>query len=301
MTASEKLHMCGEVVEGLALGDAFGEVFSYEAYHVREKVEGDITRYGRWRYTDDTEMALGVLECLARLKQIDQDMLAWIFGQRFKQASERGYGKMARKILEQIGRGEHWKPLSQGAFNGGSMGNGGAMRVAPVGIWFAEDYAMVEQQARLSAQVTHWHPEGVSGAVIVALAVAAMWRTREDSLGSAIEEVRMAIDGYATESQTKTRTLRVFDYAESRWEKVAGDVGAGELITAQDTVPYAVWCALYCEEDFKECMLRSVEANGDCDTVAAIAAGILTARIGQDALPKDWLKLREKLIYQVTS
>lgn len=46
----------------------------------------------------------------------------------------------------------------------GSYGNGAAMRVAPLGAYFADDLALATQQARLSAEVTHAHAEGLIGA-----------------------------------------------------------------------------------------------------------------------------------------
>lgn len=52
------------------------------------------------------------------------------------------------------------------------MGNGAAMRVAPLGAWFADDPAEAARQAALSAEVTHPHPEAVAGAIAVAVAAA---------------------------------------------------------------------------------------------------------------------------------
>src|SRR5256885_69567 len=60
----------------------------------------------------------------------------------------------------------------------GSKGNGGAMRVAPVGAYFADDLDALHFHARASAQVTHAHVEGQAGALAVALAAAFAWRRK---------------------------------------------------------------------------------------------------------------------------
>src|SRR5205085_1297031 len=86
----------------------------------------------------------------------------------------RGYGGTAHGILSRIAAGEDWRVVAPGAFAGsGSMGNGGAMRAAPVGAYFFDDAARAAAEARRSAVVTHAHPEGQAGAI--AVAVAAAW------------------------------------------------------------------------------------------------------------------------------
>ena len=54
----------------------------------------------------------------------------------------------------------------------GSFGNGAAMRVAPLGAYFADELDAVVEQASFSAEVTHSHPEGIAGAIAVAVAAA---------------------------------------------------------------------------------------------------------------------------------
>ena len=67
--------------------------------------------------------------------------------------------------------GTDWRDAARRPFRGaGSMGNGAAMRVAPLGAWFADDVARAVDEARRSAEVTHMHPEGIAGAVAVAVA-----------------------------------------------------------------------------------------------------------------------------------
>jgi ADP-ribosylglycohydrolase len=114
-----------------------------------------------WTYTDDTEMALAILEVLQHHGGIDQEELARVFARRYRANPCRGYGGTAHGILEDLGAGVPWQVAASGVFDGmGSMGNGGAMRVAPLGAYWADDYTAVVEHARASAMVTHAHPEG---------------------------------------------------------------------------------------------------------------------------------------------
>ena len=61
----------------------------------------------------------------------------------------------------------------------GSMGNGGAMRVAPLRCVLRRGFGEVVAQARASAEVTHGHPEGQAGAIAVAVAAAWSWLGRD--------------------------------------------------------------------------------------------------------------------------
>ena len=46
--------------------------------------------------------------------------------------------------------GVDWRVTSREAFGGsGSLGNGSAMRVAPIGAWFADDLDRVVKEARV--------------------------------------------------------------------------------------------------------------------------------------------------------
>jgi ADP-ribosylglycohydrolase len=178
MNEEERKELAAVVLDGLSVGDAFGELHAYGSEGVRARVTAGVMA-GPWWWTDDTAMALGIMECLHRSGSIDEPTLAWLFSRNFKREPDRGYGRMARKVLEDIAAGEDWQKVSSTAFQGGSMGNGAAMRVGPLGAWFADDLERATKEAWRSARVTHWHPEGIAGAVAVAIAVAVAWQTRK--------------------------------------------------------------------------------------------------------------------------
>ncbi len=168
-------------LDGLSTGDAFGEMMSICSRNARTQLARFGLLPGMVRHTDDTQMAMAIVEVLARHQRVEQDALGTRFAERFEADPLRGYGSGARRQLERMLLGQSWRVGSAAAFGGrGSMGNGGAMRVAPLGAWFAEDdLDRVVSEATLSAEVTHAHAEGIAGAVAVALAAAVVWRNRE--------------------------------------------------------------------------------------------------------------------------
>ena len=153
---------------GLAVGDAFGQQYMWHVEDIAIRRE-DVPI---WLWTDDTEMAMSVASVLLEQDEIQQDCLARRFAENFD--SKRGYGSaMLFELLPKLQKGIDWRLAAPALFEGsGSYGNGAAMRVAPLGAYFASDLELVAQQALLSAEVTHSHSEGIAGAVAVAVATA---------------------------------------------------------------------------------------------------------------------------------
>lgn len=144
-------------LQGLSVGDAFGECFFRLS---DEMISSKKLPAAPWPWTDDTQMALHIVEVLAEFGEINQDVLAQSFVRRFLSAPWRGYGSGAYHLLRQLAYGAHWRQVSTRLFKGGSFGNGAAMHAAPMGGFFAGDATKAALQARLSAEVTHAHPEG---------------------------------------------------------------------------------------------------------------------------------------------
>lgn len=236
-------------------------------------------------------MALSVCEVLEAHGSIEADALASAFARRFAREPGRGYGGGARDILTDIGLGTPWELAAGKVFNGqGSMGNGGAMRAAPVGAFFAEDVERVVTEARRSAQVTHAHEDGQAGAVAVAVAAALVVNgTRGDAL---LREVLPHVPRGETHDGLR-RALEVPTTTSP--EEAAALLGSGKRVLSWDTVPFALWCAARHVDDFEEAMWCTVAGLGDRDTTCAIVGGIVALRVGRDGLPAAWLQRREPM------
>jgi hypothetical protein len=151
-------------LHGLAIGDGIGEMMFSRPERAYDMIMKEELPAGPWWHTDDTEMAISIVEVLRLLGSVHQDALARQFMWRFEREPDRGYGSGARRQLRMMLEGIEWRVTSREAFSGqGSLGNGSAMRVAPVGGWFAADLDRVVEEARASSLVTHFHPGGSSG------------------------------------------------------------------------------------------------------------------------------------------
>ncbi|HTE19940.1 MAG TPA: ADP-ribosylglycohydrolase family protein, partial [Armatimonadota bacterium] len=139
---------------GLAVGDAFGERFFTNPDVVASLIQRRVMPDPPWGYTDDTEMALSVFASLRCHGLVDQEFLAASFAARYN--NQRGYGPSMHGLLQWIRLGVPWNVAAPRLFGGqGSFGNGAAMRVAPVGGYFADDLDAVVREAQKSAVVTH--------------------------------------------------------------------------------------------------------------------------------------------------
>ncbi|WP_344870512.1 ADP-ribosylglycohydrolase family protein [Allokutzneria multivorans] len=274
-------------LRGLALGDAFGQTWFAR--------EGDLRRRrvapGHWRWTDDTAMALALFRVLSAHGKVDQDALAAEFGATYTADPYRDYGATMHEVLAAIHSGQSWRDVARRQFDGqGSWGNGAAMRVAPLGAWFADDLDELLVQAGKSAGVTHAHPEAITGAVAVALATALSVRgvDNADLLGEVAQRL--------PESEVRTGVLRATKIAFGTDSRNAGaTLGTGRRISAVDTVPFALWCAARHLDDLVEALWATAAAGGDVDTTCAIVGGVVAARTGLDGVPPEWLAACEPI------
>ena len=279
-------------LEGLSLGDAFGE--SFFGSDANERIEHRSLSARVWRWTDDTAMAVSIVETLNRHGRIHQDDLARRFADRYMDEPARGYGSAMHETLSEIRCGADWRGVAPSQFGGsGSFGNGAAMRAPVVGAWFADDLERVVVEARRSAEITHAHPEGIAGAVAVATAAALALSGEDCPTGKAFIE---AVLEHIPKSELRDRTARALqlDY-QTPISEAARLLGNGSEVSAQDTVPLVVWCASQHLNDYEQALWLTVSALGDRDTTCAMVGGIVACRVGLDGIPAEWLNRREPL------
>jgi ADP-ribosylglycohydrolase len=285
----DRLARARQALQGLSVGDAFGELF-FQPDLAAPLARGEHPALppGPWPWTDDTAMAAGIVEVLAERGVIDADALAAVFARNFVAEPGRGYGRMAFDILSAVADGGDWRALAAAAFDGaGSLGNGGAMRAAPVGAYFADDPAAAADNARQAAAVTHAHAEGQAGAVAVALAAAAATRG-EAPLAAAL--------AHTPEGDTRVGLASALELPPvAPVAQAAAKLGNGGRVTAPDTVPFALWCAARHLGDYAATLWATVSGGGDRDTTGAIAGGVAVMASGLDGIPGEWLAAREPL------
>lgn len=291
------MHRLRLSLDGLSLGDSFGQQF----FHRPSWATGANPRQlppAPWKYTDDTEMALAIADVLHEHGMIDQNRLATAFAGRYVLNPYRGYGSGAHDVLSAIAKGEAWKVAAASLFDGqGSLGNGGAMRTAPIGAYFADAQDdVVLEQARLSAEVTHAHLEGVAGAIAIAIAAAYAARCTLKGEAASPDGMFDAVLHSTPPGATREGIERAARLPLETWQfHAAEQLGDGSRITSPDTVPFCLWVVARHLDDFTEALWTAVHVGGDIDTNCAIIGGILACAVGASGLPIGWLKLREPL------
>ncbi len=252
---------------GAILGDIIGSPYEFD----RGNKSKDFPLFsGKSTYTDDTVMTLAVgLTFLDAQPGASDDCILRILASRMRQ-----FGKMYPNA-EYGGMFRQWllNPECQ-AYN--SFGNGSAMRVSSVA-WLYNDIGVVRHAARLSAEVTHNHPEGIRGAEATASAIF------------------LARTGHS-KAEIKEYTEHEFGYDINR---TCDEIRPGyfHTETCMETVPEAITAFLE-GDSFEDVIRTAVSLGGDCDTLTAIAGSIAEGFYGvSDELKEECYKrLPESLL-----
>jgi ADP-ribosylglycohydrolase len=308
LTHQDRLTRAQLSLQGLSVADAFGELFfrrraqlqrfwaegGFDRQHLREYC----ISLGQppWPWTDDTAMAISIVRTLDANQGIDPDDLARRFADAYRADPRRGYGPAMHRLLPELRYEAAWHVAPHQLFHGqGSFGNGAAMRVAPVGAYNADEMDAVVEQARRSAVVTHAHPEAIAGAIAVATAAALAWRARQQQAINPQAFLRQVHAVVPPSEVTKGIQRAIELSATSDVQHAVQMLGNGSHVTAQDTVPFVLWCAAHFLDNYEEALWHTVSGLGDMDTTCAIVGGIVVMFTGVDSIPSDWRRHREPL------
>ncbi len=239
---------------GAILGDIIGSPYEFD---MGDKTKDfplflDGSGFRDSRFTDDTVMTIAVAEALMNAgADADDDTIKdciidamHYWGEKYP---NEGYGGKFRVWLFTKNRNPY-----------NSFGNGSAMRVSAAG-WMADNLASARRLARLSAEVTHNHPEGIKGAEAVASAV---FLARDNHSKDEIKDYIVSEFGYDL-SRTCDEIRATYHHVES----------------CQESVPEAITAFLE-GKDFEDVIRTAVSLGGDCDTLTAIAGSIAEAFYG---------------------
>lgn len=152
-----------------------------------------------------------------------------------------------------------------------SWGNGSAMRVSAVG-WFFDTLEETEKVAKISAEITHNHPEGIKGAQATA---AAIWMARNGKSKAEIKEY--------IETKYEYDLDRTWEYLNQRY---------GWKSSCQETVPEAIIAFLE-SSSFEDAIRKAVSMGGDSDTLACITGGIAEAYYGE--IPEEMVEATKRV------
>lgn len=272
---------------GAALGDAIGEL----AFRCPERARlyAEIERSGGLRYTDDTAMTIALAESLQAVGDLDPQHLGDCLRRRYRREPWRGYGAGPPQIFLQVSTtGESYEAAARTLYNGtGSYGNGAAMRIAPLALFF-HDSPELHDKARLAARVTHAHPIGVDGAAVQAHAIAQALRLDP---GAALDRARF-VETLADHARTPElfHKLTAVGALVRRGAEPRDAVAAlGVGVRADESVLFALYCFLRAPHSYRDTLECAVLHGGDRDTLGALAGAVSGAYLGIGAIPAGWL------------
>lgn len=228
---------------GAVVGDIIGSC--YESRNTKDYNFSILS--SRSKFTDDSVMTLAVAKWLTVDDSHDENELIECMCDLGRKYPHRGYGGAFRRWLVQD------DPVP---YN--SWGNGSAMRVSPAGL-YARTLDEALELAKISAEVTHNHPEGIKGAQTVAAAIFLVRQgTERDRLRAYLQET--------------------FGYDLSKTiDEIRPDYHTD--VSCMGSVPQALTAYLD-SNSFEDAVRKAVSIGGDSDTIAAIAGSIAQAEYG---------------------
>jgi len=285
-----------------ACGDALGAGYEFADSTLPDDpddlamIGGGLGDWAPGEWTDDTQMALGILDVLAErggdgpvdLVAMGRNFLDWAA------TDPPDIGNHTRAVLDAGVDADgllDWSDEVQ-EMKGDNVGNGGLMRTTPVVLVAPGDRDAVALLAADASRLTHAHADSREACVL--------W----------CEAIRLAVGGAAPAAPAEwvalvSAGLDLVD-ADRRglWidridEAAALPPGAfhpnGWVVAAFQAALSAVLHTEVPEEGperhLEAAMRAAVMIGNDTDTVAAIAGALLGARWGAAALPGEWLGL----------
>ena len=271
---------------GTGLGDSLGASFEGTRGFEPEEIESIAERHEVLRYTDDTHMMIGVAESLVRYGGFNGEDMAQTFARNYELEPFRGYGPGPPLIFQLIKAGAAWDEAAQGIYPGGSYGNGSAMRIAPIGVFYHDNPAMLREVSYNSSRITHAHKLGKEGAALQAYAIA-LATSLEPSEGLYRTDFLAKLTSFVKDAVYKEKLGRIEALLNKPDRgKVVTELGNG--IEAFNSVPTAVYSFLLKPQSFTRVVLHAISLGGDTDTIGAMTGAISGAYLGVDSIPGRW-------------
>jgi poly(ADP-ribose) glycohydrolase ARH3 len=279
---------------GCFLGDAFGSGF--EGMHPDRAVFhlSNLSKKFTRHYTDDTDMTLALAESMAQCSKVDPEDIAKQFSLYCDLT--RGYAIGTIKAILALRAGLKWYQVARIVFEEGSFGNGAAMRVSPVGLFYHHDLDEIQEAAIKQANITHVHPLGQWGAVMqgcsVGLAVIQNSKEpfkKEEVIVHLREVLWGGPIGYMRALNKIEEMLAEGKKLQAR--EVVRSLGNG--VEAHFSVPSACYIAITYSPDFCDAIRAAISLGGDTDTIAGMVGAIVGAHVGEKGLPIEWIEQLE--------
>lgn len=278
---------------GSALGDAIGEM----AFRCRDEADllATVARTEQLIYTDDTAMALGLAQSIIQAGEVDEQHLGDTFRANYLREPWRGYASGPPTIFYLVDKWQiPYNEVARTLFDGqGSFGNGAAMRIAPLGLFY-HDAPELYEHAHASASVTHTHPIGVDGAAVQAWAVAqAVSLSPQEPFPLA--EFSLGLIDFARTEEIRDKMTLLRDLVNDKAPPSFAADWLGQGVAVHESLVFALYAFLRYPKSFEACLSCAVLHGGDRDTLGAMACAVSGAYLGIEAIPSGWRARLENL------
>jgi ADP-ribosylglycohydrolase len=291
VNSAQRARAVGSVL-GMATGDALGAGYEFEpplpASIPVEMKGGGAFGWAPGEWTDDTSMAIPILDALARgadlLDPATQDEVATRWKRWSGEATD--VGTHTRSVLRRVSApvaAEDLTAIAAGIFAAGhnSAGNGTLMRTTPIVLGYLHDPAGLTAAATAYSLITHGDPQAAQACVL--------WNhAQRHAILTGELDIRVGL------AELPPRDAQVWlDRIEAAERSSPAELGSnGWVVRALQ----AAWSAISRTpqdgpEHFAQALEAAVRAGDDTDTVAAIAGGLLGAAWGVAAIPARWRRL----------
>lgn len=305
---------------GSLIGDCLGAPYEGEFVTNGEKII--IQRYfdklessafiGPYRqYTDDTAMTKSVARFLAQKATEDFTILAKLFVNEYFKEPNRGYGENVIEVFHKLKNSRFvdiFKPASEQFWGSGSYGNGGAMRIAPISLFFNDNYKKMLESAKKCTRLTHTNSLGIDGALLQCIAIHQSFQLKQNKnfqpitfcseLLSKMCDIEKSISQDDPESIIYQDRLEMVKFLLEKGDVTSKEViqTLGNGICAHDSVPTAIYCFLRAQNEiphvnteniFRRTIQYAITLGGDTDTIASMAGALAGAFVGEEGINKN--------------
>ena len=275
---------------GCFLGDAFGSGFEGMGPDRARFHMSNLSKKFLRNYTDDTDMTLALTESIIQSGKIDPEDIAKQFSLNCDLT--RGYAIGTIKAVQALRTGLKWHQVAQIVFKEGSFGNGAAMRVSPVGLFYHHDLDRLQEAAIQQANITHIHPLGQWGAVMQAASVGlAVIQSPKEPFRK--EEIIIHLREVLWQGPIEyIKTLNKIEEMLNKGRRLeAKEIvrSLGNGVEALFSVPSACFIAVTYSPDFCDAIRAAISLGGDTDTIAGMVGAIVGAHVGEKGLPIEWI------------
>jgi ADP-ribosylglycohydrolase len=324
-----------EIFRGCLIGGATGDALGYavefmeDADIFRKYGENGITEYDLYKGTaqisDDTQMTMFTATGL--LLGTTRGMLRGIMG-AYEDYIRHSYKDWYRTQTEQYPLPEeyHYSWLvnvpelfsrrapgntcmsALGSNENGSVkhpinrskGCGGVMRVAPIGLYFAEKSMPIEKSDMIGAEaaaITHGHELGWLPAAVLVHIIRHLVENEGESILAAVQDARFTLPDVYPEAEKidvlQALLQKAIDLSKSELDDLDAIRQLGQGWVGEEALAIAVYCALRHPGSFEDAIIAAVNHSGDSDSTGAIAGNIMGAALGLKAIPEKYLERLE--------